>query len=338
MEHSKMVNAVSMESLDNCSTISSLEAPSQVRTLFVSGLPVDCKPRELYLLFRAYNGYENSLLKVTNKNGKIGAPVGFVTFATRQDADDACKKLQNVRFDPDTNTVIRLELAKSNTKVPKPKQPSPPIVSPAAIAAALLPGQSQPAQYLTQTLTNQTAELQGLVDHLTYFNDQPLFGLPVNPYSQSLHLLPNAAQANGHNLLNQQALAAAFAQIQQQQQQLPLNHLLAAAAQQAAPQVSSMNPPCTTLFVANLGTNVTEDEVRNAFKQYSGFSRIRMHHKGSSSSVAFVEYITVHHAAIALQGLQGYQLNNGNSIRIEYAKAKMGETNNNTANGIKADV
>ena len=42
----------------------------QVRTLFVSGLPMDAKPRELYLLFRAYDGYENSQLKVTSKNGK----------------------------------------------------------------------------------------------------------------------------------------------------------------------------------------------------------------------------------------------------------------------------
>lgn len=30
------------------------EPSSQVRTLFVSGLPMDAKPRELYLLFRAY--------------------------------------------------------------------------------------------------------------------------------------------------------------------------------------------------------------------------------------------------------------------------------------------
>jgi hypothetical protein len=59
----------------------------------VSGLPMDAKPRELYLLFRAYKvnirflfekkcfktilmqfllnkGFEGSLLKVTNKNGK----------------------------------------------------------------------------------------------------------------------------------------------------------------------------------------------------------------------------------------------------------------------------
>jgi hypothetical protein len=35
-----------------CLTVS-LVCP-QVRTLFVSGLPMDAKPRELYLLFRAY--------------------------------------------------------------------------------------------------------------------------------------------------------------------------------------------------------------------------------------------------------------------------------------------
>lgn len=52
----------------------------QVRTLFVSGLPMDAKPRELYLLFRAYEGYEGSLLKVTSKNGKT-ASVSFLSFS-----------------------------------------------------------------------------------------------------------------------------------------------------------------------------------------------------------------------------------------------------------------
>lgn len=50
-----------------------LSSLSQVRTLFVSGLPMDAKPRELYLLFRAYQGYEGSLLKVTSKNGKTAS-------------------------------------------------------------------------------------------------------------------------------------------------------------------------------------------------------------------------------------------------------------------------
>ncbi|KAK4008933.1 hypothetical protein OUZ56_014054 [Daphnia magna] len=104
----------------------------EVRTLFVSGLPMDAKPRELYLLFRAYDGYENSQLKVTSKNGKTTSPVGFVTFATRASAEGAKQDLQGVRFDPDIPQTIRLEFAKSNTKVSKPKQQnsSPPAAAP----------------------------------------------------------------------------------------------------------------------------------------------------------------------------------------------------------------
>lgn len=96
----------------------------QVRTLFVSGLPMDAKPRELYLLFRAYKGFEGSLLKVTSKEGKTASPVGFVTFSTRAAAEAAKLDLQGVRFDPDLPQPIRLEFAKSNTKVSKPKQSS----------------------------------------------------------------------------------------------------------------------------------------------------------------------------------------------------------------------
>ncbi|CAF3663962.1 unnamed protein product [Adineta steineri] len=95
-----------------------------VRTLFVSGLPMDAKPRELYLLFRGFKGYEGSLLKVTNKNGKNLSPVGFVTFANRVDAETAKQELTGVRFDPDLPATLRLEFAKSNTKVQKPKHPT----------------------------------------------------------------------------------------------------------------------------------------------------------------------------------------------------------------------
>lgn len=109
------------QSMDSVSTAPGEE---EVRTLFVSGLPMDAKPRELYLLFRAYEGYEGSLLKVTSKNGKTASPVGFVTFNTRAGAEAAKQDLQGVRFDPDMPQTIRLEFAKSNTKVSKPKQPA----------------------------------------------------------------------------------------------------------------------------------------------------------------------------------------------------------------------
>jgi len=82
------------QSLDSVNTAVSVAGEEEVRTLFVSGLPMDTKPRELYLLFRAYEGYEGSLLKVTSKNGKTASPVGFVTFSSRASAEAAKQDLQ----------------------------------------------------------------------------------------------------------------------------------------------------------------------------------------------------------------------------------------------------
>ncbi|XP_003199078.1 RNA-binding protein with multiple splicing isoform X1 [Danio rerio] len=88
------------------------EEEEQVRTLFVSGLPMDIKPRELYLLFRPFQGYEGSLIKFTSKQ-----PVGFVSFSSRSEAEAAKNRLNGVRFDPDVPQTLRLEFAKANTKM-----------------------------------------------------------------------------------------------------------------------------------------------------------------------------------------------------------------------------
>ncbi|KAJ7311218.1 hypothetical protein JRQ81_006830 [Phrynocephalus forsythii] len=96
------------------SSSSSLE--EEVRTLFVSGLPVDIKPRELYLLFRTFKGYEGSLIKLTSKQ-----PVGFVSFDSRSGAEAAKNALNGIRFDPENPQTLRLEFAKANTKMAKSK-------------------------------------------------------------------------------------------------------------------------------------------------------------------------------------------------------------------------
>ncbi|XP_030233408.1 RNA-binding protein with multiple splicing 2 isoform X1 [Gadus morhua] len=101
----------------------------EVRTLFVSGLPVDIKPRELYLLFRPFKGYEGSLIKLTSKQ-----PVGFVTFDSRSGAEAAKNALNGIRFDPESPQTLRLEFAKANTKMAKNKlmaTPNPTNIHPA---------------------------------------------------------------------------------------------------------------------------------------------------------------------------------------------------------------
>ncbi|KAM7534266.1 hypothetical protein Aperf_G00000104781 [Anoplocephala perfoliata] len=123
-DDSMMVLSQSVDSLHTVGTAAGSDTlDHQVRTLFVSGLPLDTKSRELYLLFRGFKGYVSSTLKPAGKNGKLTAPVGFVTFETREQAESALNELQGIKFDPEGNQHMRLEFARSNTKVTKPKWP-----------------------------------------------------------------------------------------------------------------------------------------------------------------------------------------------------------------------
>ncbi|XP_054927338.1 uncharacterized protein cpo isoform X12 [Dermacentor andersoni] len=296
----------------------------EVRTLFVSGLPMDAKPRELYLLFRAYKGYEGSLLKVTQKNGKTSSPVGFVTFSSRAGAEAAKQELQQgVRFDPDLPQTIRLEFAKSNTKVSKPKQQSPPAaathptllhpITGQEIGAALLPGTHDgwphhPLSYaeVPVTTTLHTAALM-----------HPALHAQLPPPLTMPHPLSHAALAG--------SAAAMHAT-------MPPPHLVTSPAL-ASPVGSTSSsaaaagtPPCSTLFVANLGQFVSEQELKDLFGSFPGFCRLRMHNKGGAP-VAFVEYQDVRLATHAMNALQGCVLfsSDRGGVRIEFAKNKMGE-------------
>lgn len=298
MDGGKMASAISMESLNSVST----ESCSQVRTLFVSGLPMDAKPRELYLLFRAYRGYESSLLKMTAKNGKPTSPVGFVTFQTSKDADEARKALQGIRFDPDCAQVLRLELAKSNTKVSRPKQSPPPVI-PMAPSLHTMP------QFLAPL---QPAETIMLDQHPLLFDHSQLFslGLPRFQTASAAQSLPLAGILSSDGSYHQNAA------------------LFQAALSGLNAQNAAALQGCSTLFVANLSPGVTEDELRSVFKAFAGFTRLRMHTK-NGTSVAFIEYATLASATSAMMALQGFHLGSSErgGLRIEYARNKMADVN-----------
>ncbi|XP_044004377.1 protein couch potato-like [Aphidius gifuensis] len=302
------------QSMDSVNTVTNGE--DEVRTLFVSGLPMDAKPRELYLLFRAYEGYENSLLKVTSKNGKTASPVGFVTFHTRAGAEAAKQDLQQgVKFDPDMPQTIRLEFAKSNTKVSKPKQPAaaaatshPALMHPLTghLGSPFFPGGPElwhhPLAYSTG------GELPGTLQHATL----------VHP---ALHPQVPAPMSLQHpsGLTSIHASLPHF---------LPSPQLASPVGSSSSQQGMVGNGPCSTLFVANLGQFVSEHELNEIFNSFSGFCRLRMHTKGGSP-VAFVEFQDVRYAAHAMAALQGTLLlsSERGPIRIEYAKSKMAEVN-----------
>mmetsp|Transcript_20700 Transcript_20700/g.34093 ORF Transcript_20700/g.34093 Transcript_20700/m.34093 type:complete len:153 (+) Transcript_20700:690-1148(+) len=85
------------------------QGTEEVRTLFVSGLPHDVREREVWNAFRLFQGFESARM-----NGRM--PVAFVAFVDQASALAARQKMTGVRFDPDSPSILRIELAKSNSK------------------------------------------------------------------------------------------------------------------------------------------------------------------------------------------------------------------------------
>ncbi|CDQ82222.1 unnamed protein product [Oncorhynchus mykiss] len=126
---------MSITSLKSDSETNNVSIEEEVRTLFVSGLPVDIKPRELYLLFRPF---KVSMRLTMEEFGLVFSPlfqpVGFVTFDNRTGAEAAKNALNGIRFDPECPQTLRLEFAKANTKMAKSKlmgTPNPTNIHPA---------------------------------------------------------------------------------------------------------------------------------------------------------------------------------------------------------------
>ncbi|GFR76466.1 protein couch potato [Elysia marginata] len=319
----------------------------QVRTLFVSGLPMDAKPRELYLLFRAYKGYEGSLLKITNKNGKNTSPVGFVTFSSRMAAETAKQDLQGVRFDPDLPQTLRLEFAKSNTKVTKPKQASPQptathpttIIHPITgqeLGATFFPGPPEAwatAPTLTPFPDLAPAPAPGAPTQLTH---PALIPHPHHPATHpgALAQVPLRMDAQYWDLLQKvqptTIIGPPPGQVASSMPTVGQPPTLVSAPMLASPipngiqssahglftqipgglpasSLSLSSSPCSTLFVANLGQFSSEQELKDIFSSFQGFVRLRMHNKGGSP-VAFVEFQDVRQAQEAMTRLQGFVL------------------------------
>ncbi|XP_041355657.1 uncharacterized protein LOC121373230 isoform X5 [Gigantopelta aegis] len=323
----------------------------EVRTLFVSGLPMDAKPRELYLLFRAYKGYEGSLLKVTNKNGKNTSPVGFVTFSSRVSAETAKQDLQGVRFDPDLPQTLRLEFAKSNTKVTKPKQQSPQpaathptIIHPLTgqeLGTAFFPGAHEAWAPHPLAPFPELAPAATALHHHTALLQHPALAQIQKP---AVHPMasPHGAIIQYQNLAGIPGMLPEQFLPQMQQAAfmgpptvtvstmphpaLGATPIIASPTTNVNTSPSQSNAPCSTLFVANLGSFCSEQELKDLFTTFKGFSRLRMHNKGGSP-VAFVEFQDVTQAATVMNRLQGFVLlsSDRGGLRIEYAKNKMGE-------------
>lgn len=120
----------------------------------------------------------------------------------------------------------------------------------------------------------------------------PQHGFEFQALQAASQHIPLASLTAAHPFLAAGLPAALLQQQQQQQHHLHHHHQMqpALAAAMASPLVAaSATTPCTTLFVANLGPSVSEQELKDIFGSFPGFTRLRMHNKGGAP-VAFVEY------------------------------------------------
>lgn len=84
---------------------------------------------------------------------------------------------------------------------------------------------------------------------------------------------------------------------------------------------ADQNPPCNTLYVGNLPSNTSEDELRQLFIQCLAFKRMSFRNK-AQGPMCFVEFEDVVYATQAMNELQGYCLSNSvkGGIRLSFSK------------------
>ncbi|CAF1934924.1 uncharacterized protein LOC106440612 [Brassica napus] len=82
--------------------------------------------------------------------------------------------------------------------------------------------------------------------------------------------------------------------------------------------------PCSTLFIANLGPNCTEDELKQLLSRYSGFNILKIRARGGMP-VAFADFEEIEQATYVMNDLQGNLLSSSDrgGMHIEYARSKM---------------
>lgn len=86
---------------------------------------------------------------------------------------------------------------------------------------------------------------------------------------------------------------------------------------------SSDIPPCSTLFIANLGRACTEDGLKDVLSKEPGFHVLKMRRRGGMP-VAFADFMDIESSTAAMNKLRGTVLPfSDNELHIEYARSKM---------------
>jgi len=104
---------------------------------------------------------------------------------------------------------------------------------------------------------------------------------------------------------------------QQQQQPPPMQNPGQQMQQPMQNQNEAPATPNKTLFVENIPEEANDTMLLMLFKQYPGFIEVRLI---AGRNLAFVDYETEQQAGLALQGLNGFQVNSNSQLKVTYAR------------------
>jgi len=179
--------------------------------------------------------------------------VAFVSFSTQDQALKAKEDLNGLQYDPENpHTILRIELAKSNTRSKRPHEPL--------------------AEYEKKQPRYDRPDMYG----------RP--GVPPPPTAPYPYGDPYAASAAAT------AMPGMPPGIPPSMPGMPGMPGMPQAPPMGAPLAQPQRPspaPCNTIFVSNLTTSVTEDHLRSLFANL-GQKRVRLLPKGNTL-VAFIE-------------------------------------------------
>ncbi|KAL5579512.1 hypothetical protein UlMin_011954 [Ulmus minor] len=248
-----------------------------INTLFVSGLPDDVKAREIHNLFRRRPGFDSCQLKYTGRGNQV---VAFATFFNHQSAVAALHLLNGVKFDPQTGSVLHIELARSNSRRKRKPGSGPYVVIDNRTRA--------------ENNTNETSSNDGDSE-------------PDEPFENEDH--DSGDKGDLVTLKSGDTVVDS-------------DNAVAAANEQ--PENTVGGGQCSTLFIANLGPNCTEDELKQVLSQYPGFNMLKLRAR-SGMPVAFADFEDIEQANKAMEELRDSVLPSSDrgGMHIEYARSKM---------------
>ncbi|KAF7093631.1 hypothetical protein CFC21_096033 [Triticum aestivum] len=256
-----------------------------VVTLFVAGLPDDVKPREIHNLFSRRPGFDHCLLEYTGRGNQA---VAFVSFFTHHAALAAMASLNGSVFDPDNGDCLHIELAKSNSR----KRHG---------------GGGEVYRVIDKRVrTEENSDNDNNRDE----GDDDVSG---NDDGQG----GSDGQSDEEN------------DNSSDKNELPTDQSGEPGIKQQKGRSSSNDqpdkiPPCSTLFLSNLGQACTEKELEELLSKQPGFHVLKMRRRGGLPA-AFADFTDIESSTAAMENLKGTILSSSDSdgLQIEYARSKM---------------